>query len=507
MVLAMSRPIKDKKTGVYYFRKAVPKDLRDILGWEEKWSLGTKDPVEARTAHAEKAAEIAAKWKALRSEAVDLSHKEIIALAGVAYRELIDLLGDEPGEDSIWHEVLRLHAEAQDEGLLEQWFGPTVDELLLRQGLKVKPDARERLLKEVSKGIVQASQQKAREAAGDYRKDPAASRFPEWTGKKTDDVMPSSETSFSKLVEGWWSEASAAGRTLSTYESYRNTLRKFSDFLGHEDAPRVTPEDVIAYKDHRLREINLRTGKPVSPKTIKDSDLAGLKSVFGWAVSNRRMTTNPAKDVTVTVGKRVHLRPKGFTDAEATTLLRAASSLDRGREQEHTFNAKRWVPWLCAYTGARVGEMVQLRKEDLSKEDGLWSIRITPEAFTVKNKKARSIVLHSHLVDLGFPEFVRSSKSGYLFLSPAEGDDYRGRWRSAKNRLREFVRSVITDPAVQPNHAWRHRFKTVGVEVGMTARTLDYIQGHAPRSEGETYGDVTLKAQARELAKMPRYEE
>ena len=41
----------------------------------------------------------------------------------------------------------------------------------------------------------------------------------------------------------------------------------------------------------------------------------------------------------------------------------------------------------------------------------------------------------------------------------------------------------------------------------MTARTLDYIQGHAPRSEGETYGDVTLKAQARELAKMPRYEE
>ena len=46
MVLMMSRPHKHPKTGVYYFRRAVPADLRTIIGKrEELRSLGTKDPI------------------------------------------------------------------------------------------------------------------------------------------------------------------------------------------------------------------------------------------------------------------------------------------------------------------------------------------------------------------------------------------------------------------------------------------------------------------------------
>jgi len=71
-----------------------------------------------------------------------------------------------------------------------------------------------------------------------------------------------------------------------------------------------------------------------------------------------------------------------------------------------TAAATRWVPWLCAYTGARVGEIVQLRKQDLRSVGGVWVLRITPGAGTVKNKEAREVVLHPHLVEQGFPEFV-----------------------------------------------------------------------------------------------------
>lgn len=53
MVLAMARPFKHPKTGVYWFRKAVPKDLQEVLGErEEKRTLRTKDLAEAWTAHA-----------------------------------------------------------------------------------------------------------------------------------------------------------------------------------------------------------------------------------------------------------------------------------------------------------------------------------------------------------------------------------------------------------------------------------------------------------------------
>jgi len=54
MTLAMSGPWKHPKTGIYWFRKRVPKELRSLLGkTEEKQSLGTRDPSEAKLEQAE----------------------------------------------------------------------------------------------------------------------------------------------------------------------------------------------------------------------------------------------------------------------------------------------------------------------------------------------------------------------------------------------------------------------------------------------------------------------
>src|SRR5205823_807148 len=110
--------------------------------------------------------------------------------------------------------------------------------------------------------------------------------------------------------------------------------------------------------------------------------------------------------------------------------------------------------WLLAYSGARVGEMAQLRKEDLSREGKLWIIRITPEAGTVKNDEPRRVVVHPHLVDMGFIKFVQAAPSGYLFLRPADDGDVLGPLQGIKNRLAEFVRALVTDRAVDPNHGW-----------------------------------------------------
>jgi integrase len=152
-------------------------------------------------------------------------------------------------------------------------------------------------------------------------------------------------------------------------ESYSNTMAALVRFLRHDDALRVTPADILRFKDHRLATINPRTGKTISAKTVKDSDLAGLKTIFGWAVANLRLPSNPALGLTIKLGKPPKLRSKGFTDSEGRAILSAASHHQRGPgERAWTFAAKRWVPWLCAYTGARVGEMAQLRKQDVTLE-------------------------------------------------------------------------------------------------------------------------------------------
>jgi len=76
----------------------------------------------------------------------------------------------------------------------------------------------------------------------------------------------------------------------------------------------------------------------------------------------------------------------------------------------------------------------------------------------------------------------------------------------APNRLAEFARSIVPAKGVAPNHGWRHTFVTRGREAGIEDRVLDGIGGWAPASEGRKYGGVTIKAQAKALAKFPRYQ-
>jgi site-specific recombinase XerC len=157
----------------------------------------------------------------------------------------------------------------------------------------------------------------ARRAGRDYRPDKRPERFPEWqsSAPPKEDPAAALTPTLTGILEGWWREAKATGRKPSTYESYSNTTAGLVAFLGHDDAKRVTPEDVVRFKDHRLASINPRTGKPISAKTVKDSDLSGLKTLFGWAVSNRKLTSNPVTGITIKLGQR--LRGKGLTEEEA----------------------------------------------------------------------------------------------------------------------------------------------------------------------------------------------
>jgi site-specific recombinase XerD len=78
--------------------------------------------------------------------------------------------------------------------------------------------------------------------------------------------------------------------------------------------------------------------------------------------------------------------------------------------------------------------------------------------------------------------------------------------QGVKNRLAEFARTVITDPNVAPHHGLRHRFKTIGMEAGIPTRVLDAIQGHAPRTAAEGYGEVTIRTMAAAIERLPRVE-
>ncbi len=69
--------------------------------------------------------------------------------------------------------------------------------------------------------------------------------------------------------------------------------------------------------------------------------------------------------------------------------------------------------------------------------------------------------------------------------------------------VREFV--GITDPNVQPNHAWRHRFKTVARDSNMDLEVRDAIQGHEDGRAASDYGEVSVKAMWEAVNALPPY--
>lgn len=214
--------------------------------------------------------------------------------------------------------------------------------------------------------------------------------------------------------------------------------------------------------------------------------------MFKWGVDNKKLAKNPADAIKVKPEKKKRTRQKGFTDQEATAIFKACLGYVRKpKEDARTAAAKRWAPLIAAYTGCRIAEALQLRREDVRKESGHHVFDLNPLAGSIKSGMYRLVPVHQHLIDLGLLRFVEGSDDGPLFA------------KGSYKRVVDFVRTVVTDERVQPNHAWRHRFKTISRNLGMDHRVVDCIQGHAARTSGEDYGDVTVTATARLIAAIP----
>jgi integrase len=61
------------------------------------------------------------------------------------------------------------------------------------------------------------------------------------------------------------------------------------------------------------------------------------------------------------------------------------------------------------------------------------------------------------------------------------------------------------DMAVDPNHGWRHTFKTKALEVGIPERISDAITGHSTASVARSYEAPTVAMKAEALSKFLRY--
>tara|TARA_R110000751_G_scaffold132651_6_gene235152 strand:+ start:245 stop:898 length:654 start_codon:yes stop_codon:yes gene_type:complete len=179
------------------------------------------------------------------------------------------------------------------------------------------------------------------------------------------------------------------------------------------------PTDLVSVLGKAEEKFSLRT-KDIAEAKAKyltarqkvqnEWDLATIRTIYRTGISKIVVKEDPTEHVKVRQSKQVRERPKGFTDDEAEAILRCAlrDPAKLGGMSELNKLAIRWVPWMCAYTGARAGEITQLRREDFITEHGIECLKVSPEAGTVKTRKYRLVPLHPHLIEMGLMNFVRS---------------------------------------------------------------------------------------------------
>jgi hypothetical protein len=261
MALAMARPWKHPKTGVYWLRKGVPEDLRALVGKrEEKRSLGTKDPAEAKRLHATALAEVEVRWTSLRAGPRTLTEREAHKLAAEYYGRWLALYRDNPSQQTVWRVDLysRMWSEPPPGGVTgsseivwtidrdelrlreqEAWCLQGAEGVLAAHGLVVDEASKLTLAKALAAAVHRASLKLAQYAQGEFDDEPQ--QLAAEAGSGTTKSEPRGATKpvlFEGLVSGWAAETKPAPKTL--YE-WRRVLGHLATFVGHDDAGRLTP--------------------------------------------------------------------------------------------------------------------------------------------------------------------------------------------------------------------------------------------------------------------------
>lgn len=329
--------------------------------------------------------------------------------------------------------------------------------------------------------------------------------------------------SLGKLVELYLA-AKRKTWTPKTAKTNAAKLKLLEGYFGHDrSASSLTPPDIRDYRDalarlhreySRMADSTFQSlqtpaeGGRIAPRTA-NLIFETTKALFNWAEGEAYITTNPARVIRITADASKSAKPKlrrPFTPDELKRLFSAPVFTGCHSRHRRTVpgalvlrDAYFWIPILGFYTGARLGEIVQLHIGDIDIDGPIPFLRITEtgscdtEAKHVKSQAGvRKVPLHPDLIALGFVEFVRTRakakrSSKRLFFEVAFGADGQASTVFSKWFARLLDKVELTDPGLV-FHSFRHGMQDAFRNALTPQYVIDRIIGHADGHVSSQYG-------------------
>ena len=248
-MVCMAHPWKHPKTGIFYFRRAVPVDLRGKLGWEIKFSLGTRDPNEAKRLFAQGFERSEKIFEIARRE-YEISPKDAQALAGkwlMERLEAVDGSDDLENLDGVKGSVIDALEDRRYDIV-----APQVDALIREEGLPIEAgsESYQRLSEQVLKAYLTELQIAAKRAVGDWSRDPALDAAPEWTPPvNAPSASRKGRERLSDMYEGWKKEQKPTDRLIFERDI---ALDRFYQMHGDMEIAKITKGHIRQVKDRMV---------------------------------------------------------------------------------------------------------------------------------------------------------------------------------------------------------------------------------------------------------------
>jgi integrase len=469
----------------WYLRVSVPLRVQPLFGRREVWrSLHTSDIEEAKVLSLKATAELRKDFARLEKKVrnpdpatVARDYQRKVLAADLAQR-LASPPSDRADEGLSYHLTDLLEALENDPKRINR----LLDRVLFEQGLHVPESQRPAFAHELLRKEVETLKTLLARTDGPFD----ATTSPDGGASTVEELL----------------EAYISDRALLSKSEVevRAAYRRFVGVVGNKLVKDVSKADVRAYRENLFTGTANRSEKALSPATIKKA-LGMISTIFRFGVGQGLVPVNPfdggltkvSRKAAQTTGRRP------YTTEEVVTLLTAAGKLD---------GARKWLPWLAAYTGARIEELGGLRVQDMKRDGAVWYFDVQPtEERRLKNMgSARRVPVHPMLIQRGFVDYVQSvPKGGRLFPELRPGPHGVLTASFGKWYARFSDGCGIPDPRVT-FHSWRHTFKTGCREAGVSEETHDYLTGHASVSVGRSYGRAPSLPVLAEAVSKIKYE-
>lgn len=541
------------KHQTYYVRLTVPKHLRAAVGARERIkSLGTSD----RRAAERLALPFLDQWKS-EFEALDRAGTSEVDLRSLAvrtaYEELKTLLSQSWAalpHDRYEQMMVKREAQLREftrqnlNGDFSRWEG-VAERTLQRFAPRALDDLHKRrqFLEFLSLAGIDAIREDYRKRNGELEAGPLTALVREELARNDDSAH--SGRSLLDLYDEY-----AAQRLLEkrkrpdTIAQDRKVVAGFVTLIGADRAvSAITMVEIREWlkakqsvpagygKMSKFAGLSLREAvdrsagssfRKISPKTL-NKELSALSALFKWLKTNGfRNGLNPCDGLFLDANRGDNPRPPYSTE-QLNIILRSPLFTGFARDgSEHEPGSQRandwryWIPLVCLFTGARVGEIAQLRVGDVTADPGGTLIYIchnTEAGLSTKSGKARMAPVHAKLADLGFLTFHAARKqevSGVADaqLFPQMEANNRGNFGAKASRFwRDYLQDIGIKLDVKGGdglgtHSFRHtladRFREEG---GLLDNQIAVALGHSLKSTTGGYGRVS-QATAKALRTM-----